>query len=134
MIMAKQLVSLLNSSISGNLFELENKEIGDFIDKYYTGANSAPEDEIISEETDDWSDVLEPKSVAASSESDASVRVNYNKSEELEEELHYVVGEQIIGVDEAADRTLECKVGIAKAIWDQKFVVGFWTRCFCFDK
>ena len=53
MIMAKQLVSLLNSSISGNLFELESKEIGEFIDKYFTGANSAPEDEIISEETDD---------------------------------------------------------------------------------
>ena len=53
MIMAKQLVSLLNSSISGNLFELENKEIGDFIDKHFTGANSAPEDEIIGKETDD---------------------------------------------------------------------------------
>ena len=66
MIMAKQLVSLLNSSISGNLFELENKYIGDFIYKYFTGANSAPEDEIIGEETDDQSDVLEPKSVAAS--------------------------------------------------------------------
>ena len=39
MIMAKRLVSLLNSSISGNLFELESKEIGDFIDKYFTGAN-----------------------------------------------------------------------------------------------
>ena len=88
MIMTKRLVSLLNSSISGNLFKLENKEIGDFIDKYFTGANSAPEDEIIGEETDDRSDVLEPKSVASSSESDVSVRVNYNKSEKLEEELH----------------------------------------------
>ena len=36
---------------------------------------------------DDWSDVLEPKSVAASSEFDVSVRVNYKKSEKLEEEL-----------------------------------------------
>ena len=45
-----------------------------------------------------------------------------------------MVGEQIIGVDEAADRTLECKVGIAEASRDQKFVVGFRTRCFCFDK
>ena len=58
-----------------------------------------------------------------------------------------MVGEQIVGVDEAADRTLECKVGIAEAIRDkkfivgiaeairdQKFVVGFRTRCFCFDK
>ena len=53
MVMAKRLVSLLNSSISGNLFELENKEIGDFIDKYFTGANSAPEDEIIGEGTYD---------------------------------------------------------------------------------
>ena len=79
---------MLNSSISRNLFELENKEIGDFINKYFTGANSAPEDEIIGEETDDRSNALEPKSVAASSESDVSVRVNYNKSEELEEELH----------------------------------------------
>ena len=132
--MTKRLVSLLNSSISGNLFELENKEIGDFIDKYFTEANSTPEDEIIGEETDNRSDVLKPKSVAASSKSDVSVRVNYNKLEELEEELHYVVGEQIVGVDEAADRTLECKVGIAKAIRDQKFVVGFRTRCVCFDK
>ena len=62
----KRLVSLLNPSISGNLFELENKEIGDFINKYFTGANSAPEDQIIGEETDDRSDVLEPKSVAVS--------------------------------------------------------------------
>ena len=85
--MAKRLVSLLNSSILGNLFELESKEIGDFIDKYFTGANSAPEDEIIVEETDDRSYVLKPKSVAASSESDVSVRVNYNESKELEEEL-----------------------------------------------
>ena len=66
MVMTKRLVSLLNSSILGNLFELENKEIGDFIDKYFTRANSAAEDEIIGEETDDQSDVLEPKSVAAS--------------------------------------------------------------------
>ena len=86
--MAKRLVSVLNSSISGNLFELENKAIGDFIDKYFTGANSASEDEIIGEEADDRSNALEPKSVAASSESDVSVRVNYNKSEELEVELH----------------------------------------------
>ena len=62
------------------------------------------------------------------------MRVNYNKSEELEEELDEVVGEQIIGVDEAADYTLECKAGIAEAIQDQKFVVGFRTRYFCFDK
>ena len=66
MIMAKRLVSLLNSSILGNLFELENKEIGDFIEKYFTRANFAPEDEIIGEETDDRSNVLKPKSVAAS--------------------------------------------------------------------
>ena len=85
--MAKRLVSLLNSSISENFFELESKEIGDFIDKYFTGANSAPEDEIIGKETDDRSDVLEPKSVATSSKFDVSVRVNYKKSEELEEEL-----------------------------------------------
>ena len=87
MIIAKRLVSLLNSSISEKFFELESKEIGDFIDKYFTRANSAPEDEIIGEETDDRSDVLKPKSVAASSEFDVSVRVNYKKSEELEEEL-----------------------------------------------
>ena len=87
MIMAKRLVSLLNSSILENLFELESKEIGDFTDKYFTGANSVPEDEIIGEETDDRSDVLEPKSVAASSEFEVSVRVNYKKSLELEEEL-----------------------------------------------
>ena len=68
--------------------ELESKEIGDFIDKYITGANSSPEDEIIGEETDDRSDVLESKSVAASSEFEVSVRVNYKKSEELEEELY----------------------------------------------
>ena len=83
----KRLVSLLNSSISENLFVPESKEIGDFIDEYFTGANSAPEDEIIGEETDDRSDVLELKSVAVSSEFDVSVRVNYKKSEELEEEL-----------------------------------------------
>ena len=53
MIMAKRLVSLLNSSISENLFVLESTEIGDFIDKYFTGANSTPEDEVIGEETDD---------------------------------------------------------------------------------
>ena len=87
MIMAKRLVSLLKSPISEKIFELESKEIGDFIDKYITGANSAPEDEIIGEETDDRSDVLEPKSVTASSEFDVSVRVNYKKSDELEEEL-----------------------------------------------
>ena len=85
--MAKRLVSLLKSSISGKKNELESKEIGDFIDKYFTGANSAPEDEIIGEEIDDRSDVLEPKTVAASSEFDVLVRVNYKKSEELEEEL-----------------------------------------------
>ena len=80
MIMAKRLVSLLNSSISENLFVLESKEIGDFIDKYFTGANSAPEEEIIGEETDDRSDVLEPKSVAASSEFDVSMRVRNQKN------------------------------------------------------
>ena len=85
--MAKRLVSLLNSSISENLFVPESKEIGDFIDKYFTRANSAPEDEIIGKETDDRSDVLEQKSVAVSSEFDVSVHVNYKKSEELEEEL-----------------------------------------------
>ena len=78
MIMAKRLVSLLNSSISGNLFEVETKEIGDFIDKYFTGANPDREGEIVDEESDDQSDVLELKSVAASSESDVSVCVNYN--------------------------------------------------------
>ena len=87
MIMAKRLVSLLDSSILGSLFELESKEIGNFIDKYFTEANPDPEDEIIEEKTDDQSDVLEPKSVTASSESDVSVRVNHNKLEELEEEL-----------------------------------------------
>ena len=86
MTIAKRLVSLLNSSISGNLFVLENKEIGDFIDKYFTGANSAPEDEIIGEETDNRSDVLKPKSVATSLRI-WCISVNYNKSEELEE-LH----------------------------------------------
>ena len=39
--------------MSGNLFELESKEIGDFINKYFTGANPDPEDEIIGEETDE---------------------------------------------------------------------------------
>ena len=61
MIIAKRLVSLLNSSISGNLFQLKRKEIGDFIDKYITRANPNPDDEII--KTDDWNNVLEPKSV-----------------------------------------------------------------------
>ena len=61
MITAKRLVSLLNSSISGNLFQLKRKEIGDFIDKYFTRANPNPDDEII--ETDDRNNVLEPKSV-----------------------------------------------------------------------
>ena len=61
MIIAKRLVSLLNSSISGNLFQLKRKEIGDFIDKHFTRANPNPDDEII--ETDDRSDVLDPKSV-----------------------------------------------------------------------
>ena len=31
-----------------------------------------------------------------------------------------MVGEQIVCVDEAADRTLECKAGIAKATRDMK--------------
>ena len=61
MIIAKRLVSLLNSSISGNLFQLKRKETGDFIDKYFTRAYPNPDDEII--ETDDRNDVLEPKSV-----------------------------------------------------------------------
>ena len=61
MFIAKQLVSLLNSSISGNLFQLKRKEIGDFIDKYKTRANPNPDDEII--ETDDRNDVLELKSI-----------------------------------------------------------------------
>ena len=61
MIIAERLVSLLNSSISGNLFQLKRKEIGDFIDKYFSRANPNPDDEII--ETDDQNDVLEPKSV-----------------------------------------------------------------------
>ena len=61
MIIAKRLVSLLNSSISGNLFQLKKKEIGDFIDKYFTRANPNPDDEMI--KTDDRNDVLEPKSV-----------------------------------------------------------------------
>ena len=41
-----------------------------------------------------------------------------------------MVGEQIVRVDEAADRTLECKAGIAEAIRDQKYVIGFRTRFF----
>ena len=61
MLIAERLVSLLNSSISGNLFQLKRKEIGDFIDKYFTRANPNPEDEII--ETDDRNGVLELKSV-----------------------------------------------------------------------
>ena len=61
MIIAKRLVSLLNSSISENLFQLKRKEIGDIIDKYFTRANPNPDDEII--ETDNQNDVLEQKSV-----------------------------------------------------------------------
>ena len=61
MITAKRLVSLLNSSISGNLFQLKRKEIGDFIDEYSTTANLSADDKII--ETDNRNDVLEPKSV-----------------------------------------------------------------------
>ena len=61
MITAKLLVPLLNSSISGNLFQLKRKEIGDFIDKYSTRANLSADDTII--ETDNRNDVLEPKSV-----------------------------------------------------------------------
>ena len=60
-IIAQRLVSLLNSSNLGNLFQLKRKEIGDFIDKYFIRANPNPDDEII--ETDDRNDVLEPKSV-----------------------------------------------------------------------
>ena len=60
MITAKRLVSLLNSSISGNLFQLKRKEIGDCIDKYFTRANLSADDKII--ETDNRDDVLEPKS------------------------------------------------------------------------
>ena len=45
-----------------------------------------------------------------------------------------MVGEQIVGVDEAVDRILECKAGIAEAIQDQKFVIGYRTRWFCSDK
>ena len=58
MITAKRLVSLLNSSISGNLFQLKRKN---FIDKYSTRANISADDKII--ETDNRNDVLEPKSV-----------------------------------------------------------------------
>ena len=61
MITAKRLVSLLNSSISGNLFQLKRKKIGDFIDKYFTRANLSADDRII--ETDNRNDVLELKSV-----------------------------------------------------------------------
>ena len=35
-----------------------------------------------------------------------------------------MVGEQVVDVNEAADRILECKAGIAEAIRDQKGVVG----------
>ena len=45
----------------GKSFQLKRKEIGDFIDKYFTRANPSPDDEII--ETDGQNDVLEPKSV-----------------------------------------------------------------------
>ena len=85
MITAKRLVSLLNSSILGNHFQLKRKEIGDFIDKYSTRANLSADDKII--ETDNRNDVLEPKSVSRAevchrfSESDVSVRVKYNYSE-----------------------------------------------------
>ena len=61
MITAERLVSPLNSSISGNLFQLKRKEIGDFIDKYSTRANLSADDKII--ETDNRNNVLEPKSV-----------------------------------------------------------------------
>ena len=69
MIMVKRLVSLLNSSRSGNFSELESKEIWDFIDKYSTRADPDPKDKIINKETEDWSHVLEPKSVKASPQS-----------------------------------------------------------------
>ena len=61
MIIAQRLVSLVNSSILGILFQLKRKEIGDFIDKYFTRANPNLDNEII--ETDDRNDVLELKSV-----------------------------------------------------------------------
>ena len=61
MITARRLVSLLNTSILGNLFQLKRKEIGDFIDKYSTRANLSADDKII--ETDNRNDVLERKSV-----------------------------------------------------------------------
>ena len=61
MIIAKRLVSLLNSSISGNLFQLKRKKIGDFTDKYFTRANLSADDKII--ETDNRNDVLLLKSV-----------------------------------------------------------------------
>ena len=61
MITAKRLVSLLNSSISGNFFQLKRKEIGDFFDKYSTRANLSADDTFI--ETGNQNDVLEPKSV-----------------------------------------------------------------------
>ena len=44
-----------------------------------------------------------------------------------------MVGEQVVDVDEAADRILKCKTGIAEAIRDQKWVDGFRTQCFCTD-
>ena len=43
-----------------------------------------------------------------------------------------MVGEQVIDVDEAVDRTLECKAGIAEVIRDQKWVVGFQTWMFLY--
>ena len=61
MITAKRLVSLLDSSISGNLFQPKMKKIENFIDKYFTRANLSADDNII--ETDNRNDVLEPKSV-----------------------------------------------------------------------
>ena len=61
MITAKRLVSPLNSSISGNLFQLKRKEIGDFIDKYFTRVHLSADNKII--ETNNRNDVLEPKSV-----------------------------------------------------------------------
>ena len=63
MITAKRLVSLLNSSISGNLFQLKRKKIGDFIDKYFTRANLSADDDDKIIETDNRNDVLELKSV-----------------------------------------------------------------------
>ena len=42
------------------------------------------------------------------------MRVKYNNSEELQEERDYVVGEQVVDVDEAADCILECKAATAE--------------------